>query len=305
MVYQGSLKLDQITAIKWKNEVLDIIFEALADSNKLVDCIVFKGARVLNKRLESFGRQSLDIDANLLSEFVQENPDFTAQRRFLEEEISRSITKYFENQTPIRFELTNIKIVLNPPKKHPLGWNAFTVTVSVKDSANAGVRGLPNLKIDLAAPEELGDESISSLDIGGHQIKAYTLERIAGEKLRAFLSSLPGYRRKVKKPGEAVRAKDIYDVARITSQYPVSDKQFWEKAGKEFQRACKSRFIDCFGIETFEEDLKVTKETYKNDTTLPEDIPFERAWELLTEIVNSFEENKVIPLENPLAKSVS
>ncbi|GMQ92086.1 MAG: hypothetical protein BMS9Abin11_1404 [Gammaproteobacteria bacterium] len=292
--------MDQTTANKWKSEVLDVIFEALAESNQLVDCLVFKGARVLNKRLDSFARQSLDIDANLLSGFVEENPDFTEQKKFLEEEISRSITKHFEKQSPVRFELTRIKIVLNPPRKHPLGWTAFTVTISINDLANVSVRGLPSLKIDLAAPEELGDESISSLNIGGYKVKAYTIERIAGEKLRAFLSSLPSYRKKLKKPGEAVRAKDIYDIARIVSQYPISDNQFWKKTGNEFRRACKSRFIDCSGIETFEEDLHVTKETYEKDAALPKDISFERAWGSLTKIISLFEEKEAIPFENPL-----
>jgi len=292
--------LDQEAANKWKNNALDMIFEALAESDRLVDCIVFKGARVLNKRLDSFPRQSLDIDANLLAEFVEENPGFTTQREILESEIGATINHYFEKESPVRFQLNSIKIVLRPRKKHPRGWNAFTVNISIKDFTNIGVRGLPNLKIDLAAPEDLGDDSIAPLDIGGCSVNAYTVERMAGEKLRAFLSSLPSYRRKVKKPGEAVRAKDVYDIARIVNKFPVKNKIFWDKAGEEFYRSCKSRYIDCAGIHTFEENLQVTEETYNKDTTLPNDISFERAWSSLAEVIRFFEGKEVIPFENPL-----
>lgn len=74
---------------------------------------------------------------------------------------------------------------------------------------------------------------------------AYTLVRIAGEKLRAFLSSLPAYRAKVKKPGEAVRAKDLYDISRIRRVHGLEQIEFWRRAGEEFHVACRYRYIDC------------------------------------------------------------
>ena len=58
--------------------------------------------------------------------------------------------------------------------------------------------------IDLSAPESLGPLAIADLDVDGRQVVAYTLERIAGEKLRAFLSTLPTHLAKIAKPGAAV-----------------------------------------------------------------------------------------------------
>src|SRR5271154_5971806 len=49
---------------RWKSEVLDEIFAALAADDEIEECLVFKGARVLNARLGG-GRQSLDLDSNL------------------------------------------------------------------------------------------------------------------------------------------------------------------------------------------------------------------------------------------------
>lgn len=60
--------------------------------------------------------------------------------------------------------------------------------------------------------------------VDGHVVMAYTLQRIAGEKLRAFLSSLPTYRRQVKTPGEVVRVKDIYDLACILRVAPYCQR---------------------------------------------------------------------------------
>ena len=63
-----------------------------------------------------------------------------------------------------------------------------------------------------------------------------------GEKLRAYLSSLPAYRKKLDRPGEAIRAKDLYDITRILQreQLPGSTG-FWKAALAEFRVCCESR----------------------------------------------------------------
>jgi predicted nucleotidyltransferase component of viral defense system len=296
--------LDKNTANNWKNNVLDIIFEALAESEVLLDCIVFKGARILNKRLESYSRQSLDIDANILKEFLDKYENYAQLQEILEIEISESIVNYLEKQETVIYELDKLRVIKKPNKDHKLGWNAFEVSISIKDLSQRSVRGLPKLKIDIAAPEELGENSISALNIGASTVTAYTLERISGEKLRAFLSSLPTYRSKVKKPGKAIRAKDIYDIARILERYPISNGPFWDIASKEFVCACRSRFLDCIGVQTFEEELKITEDTYNSDLTIPNDIKFEEAWQSLLSIVNYFTEEKVFPFYFPLPENL-
>ncbi len=184
--------MNQQTGAHWKSQVLDEIFVALAASEQLDGALVFKGARVLNVRLGG-GRQSLDLDANLAASFVESYPDRDAQRLFLEREITQAVRKHFERQEPVRYELTALKVQTYPPHSHPLGWDAFKVRMTVADLSKH-VRGLPALEIDVAAPEELLATSVATMDVGGHFVAAYTLERIAGEKLRAFLSSLPAYR---------------------------------------------------------------------------------------------------------------
>ena len=294
--------MDIKTSNDWKNQLLDVVFEALAESDVLMDCIVFKGARILNKRLDSYSRQSLDIDSNMFAEFVEKHQTYAELSDILVKEIEKAINNYFEKQDPVTYELDKIKIVKKPHKNkdHVLGWNAFEVVISVKDLSRANVRGLPNLKVDIAAPEELGEDSISLLNVGGGTIKAYTLERIAGEKLRAFLSSLPAYRKKVSKPGKAIRVKDLYDIARILKQCPISADKFWSKVGEEFLRACKSRYIDCAGKSTFEDDILVTEETYNTEQTLPEDISFTEAWNSLCKVIEFLDKEKITPFSYPL-----
>jgi hypothetical protein len=93
--------------------------------------------------------------------------------------------------------------------------------------------------------------------------------------------------------------KDIYDLACIYNDDPISESGFWEKAGREFEIACKSRFIDCYGKETFEEDLNTTRDAYNKETIIPKNIPFEAAWSKLRLVIGYMEEIKIIPFFYP------
>ena len=281
----------------WKSQVLDEIFIALAASKQLDEALVFKGARVLNVRL-GIGRQSLDLDSNLTAPFVQKYPDRDAQRGFLKQEMTRAVRRHFERQEPVRYELIALKVKTYPPNSHPMGWDAFKVRINVNDLSKH-VRSLPALEIDVAAPEELLDTSVETIEVGGYRVQAYTLERIAGEKLRAFLSSLPAYRAKVKKPGDAVRARDLYDVSRIRSVHGLEQVEFWRLAGKEFRVACQSRYIDCQGLTTFQEQWIVTRKTYE-EATIPKDISFEEAETTLVAVVDFLEMQGIVPFTFPL-----
>lgn len=130
--------------------------------------------------------------------------------------------------------------------------------------------GLPTFQIDVAAPVAPTESSVSLLEVqssGGVpiQVPAYTLEQLAGEKLRAFLSTLPAYRVKVRKPGDAVRVKDLHDLACIRRVQPIGADQeaFWRQAADEFRLACASRYIDCAGPETFRENWPATRLVYE------------------------------------------
>ncbi|HEY7326061.1 MAG TPA: nucleotidyl transferase AbiEii/AbiGii toxin family protein [Gemmataceae bacterium] len=292
--------MNQKDGERWKSQVLDEIFVALAASEQLDQALIFKGARVLNVRL-GIGRQSLDLDSNLAAPFVQRYPDREAQREFLEQEMTRAVRRHFERQEPVQYELSALKVQTYPPKSHPMGWDAFKVKMNVNDLSKQ-VRGLPALEIDVAAPEELLETSVATIEVGGHRVCAYTLERIAGEKLRAFLSSLPAYRAKVKKPGEAVRARDLYDVSRIHGVHGIEQVEFWRPAGKEFRVACRSRYIDCQGLITFQEQWAVTRKTYE-EATIPKDISFEEAEATLVAIVSFLEAQGIVPFTFPLRKA--
>ena len=135
---------------------------------------------------------------------------------------------------------------------------------------------------------------------GDYVVRAYTLERIAGEKLRAFLSSLPCYISKIGKRPDTVRVKDIYDLDRIITRHPITDNSFWDIAAEEFYSACKSRFIDCTGLDSFSENLENTKTLYKKDPTLPKNIAFDKAWNNIVQIVDYFEQLNIIPFAFPI-----
>jgi hypothetical protein len=280
----------------WINESLDTVFEALAASRALRSMLVFKGARVLHRRLGAASRQSFDIDSNLAQSFVDQHRARTDQQHIIETEVIRALQSHLHAQAVVRFEVQKITVKLRPQRDHHLGWNAFVVAIRLIDRTRPGVLGLPTLEIDIAAPENLGPGAIGPLLVGSNETAAYTLERITAEKLRAFLSSLPAYRKKAAKAGDVVRAKDIYDLASITAARPLSDGSFWSNVRSEFRLACESRYIDCDGLSTFEEHLDVTEATYKADATLPKDITFSEAWAALRSVVQLFEHAGLFPL---------
>jgi len=228
---------------RWKCEALEVVFAALASSRDVSRMLVFKGARVLNLLLQAHQRQSLDIDSNIIAGSLHEETR-EEQARLLAVTIESALNRYFEQSSPQRYSLKRVSVVQRPRKRsHPMGWNAFDVTIGLIDLMRDEQRGLPSLTMDIAAPEELLPDSCTPLSLDGQSILVYTLERIAGEKLRAFLTSLPSYARKLDATARVVRAKDLYDVARIEEARPVARQDFWRRVGQEFRMACKSRFV--------------------------------------------------------------
>ena len=87
----------------------------------------------------------------------------------------------------------------------------------------------------------------------------------------------------------------------LCTQCPLRENtEFWHRVGLDFHIACKSRFVDCKGLESFAENLPVTRKTYIETAAIPDDITFEEAWTVITNIVIFFEENKVLPFDFPL-----
>lgn len=279
---------------QWKFVVINHVLIALSRNENIRNCLIFKGAIILNHLIETT-RVSLDLDSNLDVEFTYRFPKRKDQKKFLHEKIQQALTNYFENQNPVRYEINQLGIEVNQKIAHPMGRNAFKINITLIDHENSDVRGLPRLRIDIAAPESFSPISLIDLPISDNTIKAYSLERIAGEKARAFLSSLPTYRNKMSKPVRAVRVKDLYDLSRIIKEKPINEIEFWQNAGEEFQLACKSRFVDCKGIESFMENWEVTKDTFEKETIIPSDISFDDVENDLLSIINYWEQINILP----------
>jgi hypothetical protein len=271
---------------KWKSETLDQVFNALALSAELSERLVYKGARVLRLLLNEVTRASLDIDASLanIAANVSVSEEDLEHLRAL---ANTTITTYFESQEPVRFTLDRTAIANRRRSgDHPRGWNVYWLDLAVRDMTAGNTLGaIPALRIEIASPELLSEHSVSRIDLNGHQVNAVTLERMAGEKLRAFLSSLPAYRKKLGQKIHPPRVKDLYDLARILRKRPLEDEKFWRTSGGEFLLACQSRYIDCAGIQTFQEEWNNTQAAYTADPTIPDDVPCSEAASSLEQIV--------------------
>lgn len=278
----------------WKFEVLNHIYLAVVKNKNIRNSLVFKGAIILKKYLNT-PRMSLDIDSNLDAKFISQYPAKSRQKKFLKENFLEALTRHFEGQDPVRYWVNDLHVEHKPKSDHPFGWDAFLVSISLKDYKKMGVRGLPRLTIDIAAPETLSANSVVDLDWEGTRIKAYSLERIAGEKARAFLSSLPTYRKKIEKKTKAARVKDLYDLVKMIQAKPIKNRVFWEKAGNEFLLACESRYVDCEGLESFKENWDVNSKLFVKDPIIPDDVRIEDVEKTLTSITSYWKELKIIP----------
>lgn len=283
---------------RWKDEILHHVFAAIAGSEPLRRALIFKGARILARYLGE-NRQSLDIDTNLDTEFCHENSNLSAQKRYLEDHLPRALRRYFESQNPVRFSLESVKVQQNLHHRHPRGWDAFLVKIAVKDHQRPGVHGLPVLRIDVAAPEKFGPDALTEIELSpGLQIRAYSLHRIAGEKLRAFLTSLPAYRNRMGGGMREHRVKDLHDVARIVRVELVPGISFWRKAAAEFRFACEARLVNCSGWDSFAEGWAATREQYEQDRTLT-GVAFSEAGAAVRDVIGYFEAIGIFPLNFP------
>jgi hypothetical protein len=295
--------MDTESRERWINEVLNEVFLAVIAWEPLRNSLIFKGARILSLHL-GVARESLDIDSNIAPELVASTPDLAAQAGFLEAQVPPALRRRFESQNPVRFRLDRVTVERSPAKDHPHGWNAFVLRIKVQDNQLVGTLGLPALSIDVAAPELLGPDAVVTLAVEGIPARVYALHRIAGEKLRAYLTSLPTYRRKMRGSDREFRVKDLHDNARILRARPASEAEFWLKAGCEFRLACQSRLVDCRGLESFKENWALACERYETDRSL-RNVSFEEAERALEIVVRLIHGQGVFPLEFPIMPSPS
>ena len=284
----------------WQNTVLDEVFLAIATDPDLTSILIFKGARVLARRVPEAARQSLDLDANCREGFLTRYPEREQQATVLRELLTVALRRHFESQSPVRYEVDGIRVEAKPPRGHPHGWDGLEAHIRVRDLSRPTTHGLPFLSLDVASPEHLTDHSTTTLEIGAHRVTVYTLERIAGEKLRAFLSTTPAYQSEKAGTRQTLRVKDLPDLARIVEHTPLSDNAFWQIVGRDFRDACQSRGVDCAGWSTFEAVAGQARDTYNKDATVATSMPFDRAWAAVKAIVNRLEAERVVPFEFPM-----
>ena len=281
----------------WKDSVLREILQAVAHHEGLRNAIIFKGARILNLHLGA-DRQSLDIDSNLDADFHESMSGPEEEAAWFQARLQTALTRHFEDQDPVRFTLESLTVNKKPKAGHPRGWDMLVAEIRLTDGRFRGVRTLPTLELEIAAPEPLGPQAICELAVDGANIQAYALHRIAGEKLRAFLTSLPAYRRKMAGGERAVRVKDLHDLARILSARPIAGTAFWAMAAGEFRLACESRRVDCESPATFKENWDTTRQSYESDPTLTK-VPWDEAAHALDAVLAFLADHEVFPLHFP------
>lgn len=283
---------------RWIDEVLKEVMAALMHDPELRKALIFKGARILNWHLGQ-SRHSMDIDATMEPSCVQQIGSLDKQEAFLRERLPRAVQRHFESQNPVRFTLGECKFDRKPATGHPRGWDMLLVKLVIQDHQMPHVRFLPPAELEVAAAESYSPDAVEWLDFQGVQACVYTLHRIAGEKLRAYLTSLPAYRLKMGGGTREFRVKDLHDLARIVHHRPLTDTLFWQRAAKEFKLACESRRVDCDGPATFKQEWAQARIRYEQDQHLST-IPFPAAEAALDEVLAGLSQMRVFPMHFPL-----
>lgn len=278
-------------------EVLREVMTAAMHDEALRAALVFKGAWILNLHLGD-SRHSIDIDAAAEPGWVEEMGRLDKQEEFLREHLLRAVTRHFARQNPVRFTIEEAKFSRNPADHHPRGWDMLCVKLVVSDHRMANVLGLPPVELEVAAAESYGPDAVEMRDFLGAPARVYALHRIAGEKLRAYLTSLPEYRAKMCGGDRKFRVSDLHDLARIVRHRPLTDAGFWAKAMREFRLACESRYVDCAGPETFKQAWAEARLRYEQDQHL-KTVPFPEAEAALEEVSAAFCRMGVFPLAFP------
>lgn len=280
----------------WMDEALQFVLESIAAHDELRDCLVFKGARVLHQRLSQMTRQSLDLDANLSRSTVEgrSSADIAST---LELQLSVALEHRVAAQDTIRYQLLSVRVVPNPRELHPRGWQGFNAAIRLSDALQVSQLAIPTLEIDLSAPEQLGAGAVAPLAVGDDFVYAYSAERQAAEKLRAFLQSLPAYRERYGPSLRPLRAKDVADLHAVLKEHPVSEVKFWSTVAAEFRTACEGRLVACAGWESFAVAEGDTREAFRTDAILAKIVSFDAAWASLREIVAALEGRGVFPVE--------
>jgi hypothetical protein len=282
----------------WRDEVLREILAAIAADADLVTTLVFKGARVLQMHLPGATRRSLDLDANLSREFIERYPGRQRQADVLRAGLERALQRHFDAQSPSRYRVASARVEPSPPGPHPLGWDGFCATLRIDDAARPRVSNLPALTLDLVAPESHAAASIIELRVGHLFIRAHRLERVAGEKLRAFLSTTTTATAKLGAAPRPLRVKDLVDLHTIAAHVPVADGAFWDTVAQEFSAACRSRRVDCLGWSTFAVAEDLARRLHESDPALRQLASFDDVWASIREIVRRIEAAGALPVES-------
>jgi hypothetical protein len=285
---------------RWRDEVLEEVLRAMARYPELNKALIFKGARVL-KQLLGMGRSSLDVDSSFSAEFTDEHPSREDRISFIRDNFTQALNNYFNSMDIVRYSVQRVEIRHRPTAEHPFGWNGVKIALSVADGELAGIENLPDLEIEVSAAEKYDENSVAKLKMDSTEVNAYTLERCIGEKFRAFLSSTPNYRQKIRRPeAMPLRVKDLYDIALAMRVKPISTNEvLWRRVGVQFKLACEYKFVDCAGASTFIATWQFAEPLYREDPTLPKNIPWEEAAHAVETAAAFFEQIGVLPFEYP------
>lgn len=273
----------------WTQGAIDLVLQSIAASPSLRSWIVLKGAQALRLHL-SGGRRSKDVDGYLTREFEQQAGTLEERRERIREELRSMLLQSLALLQRTDLSVSRVEVREFRDERTGEVFPEFVLVVYLRQEN----RVRPPLPLELS-PSEPSSQLPQTFALGSASILVQPLERVCGEKLRAFLSSLPSHRRRMGERPHAARVRDLYDLAQVARLRPTVQSPFWEAVSQEFVLACRSRKVECAGMESFAEGWENTRRAYEREPAY-RDIGFDEVHQVLLSLVSVFAAIGVLPI---------
>lgn len=284
-----------------REKAVFVVLRAISGNPFLREMLYLKGAYATEGHTGR-PRSTQDVDFTVAEMLGTPNPEG-------ERTVKRLFTEAVENHLELQdrdWSLYQVSAHKSPSsKRHPRGWDSFEVRITLQ------VRGRTRHTVKLEITPE--DHPIDSVEIScetgavaeaessaANTVKTYTAAEIVAEKLRAFLQSLPPYRKKMGGGERTPRVRDIRDIAVLVEM--LGDQLDIESVARKFQRRCASRLVDCCSVDDYSpkpDSIEIYRQNYEADDELAT-IRFNVAWKTMMELVSRIENEFGLPGAFPL-----
>lgn len=210
------------------DDIKIMTLKALMADDLLMAGLVLKGGNALHLAYDITDRGSIDIDFSMENEFSEK--DFNRLKRIFSELLNLEFNKS-------GYRVYDVNFIEKPKSGSIPEWKGYLLEFKLiedekfekfKDNIDSIRRNSYKVNgqstkytVDISAYEYI--TGARAQEVEGLILKVYTPEMILVEKVRAICQSMPEYKDIVSSARQKIRARDIYDIWKITNSFKSLD----------------------------------------------------------------------------------